>query len=142
MRSLLMSITALSLTISAHPTHNPNSLTHRSLDLRAYQLSSRTAYINAADTAANSPLPRIVLRSSLTQEAYLETAMQLVERIAPNATFRLANDHYIGDNGIAHVHFWQTVDGVDIDNAVLSVNVGVLFTFSAACQCVVIFISS
>jgi extracellular elastinolytic metalloproteinase len=51
--------------------------------------------------------------------------MQLVERIAPNATFRLANDHYIGDNDIAHVHFWQTVDGVDIDNAVLSVNVGV-----------------
>jgi extracellular elastinolytic metalloproteinase len=34
------------------------------------------------------------------------------------------DDHYVGNNGIAHFYFKQTVNDLDIDNADFNVNVG------------------
>lgn len=54
---------------------------------------------------------------------YVGTATALIKSVAPGITFRLVDDHYIGANGIAHVYFKQTANGVDIDNAAFNVNV-------------------
>jgi extracellular elastinolytic metalloproteinase len=46
-----------------------------------------------------------------------------VKKAAPGAEYRIVSDHYIGKNGITHVHFKQTAFGLDIDNADFNVNV-------------------
>lgn len=57
------------------------------------------------------------------QSDYLSAATHFVSKLVPNASFRVADDHYIGDNGVAHVRFRQTIHGVDIRNADFNVNV-------------------
>ncbi|KAJ5097123.1 extracellular elastinolytic metallo proteinase [Penicillium angulare] len=42
---------------------------------------------------------------------------------APGTAFRLVDDHYVGDNGVAHIYFRQTLHGIDIDNANFNVNI-------------------
>lgn len=54
---------------------------------------------------------------------YVDTATQLVQKTVPGATFRVVGDHYVGDNGVAHINFKQTANGLDIDNADFNVNV-------------------
>lgn len=56
---------------------------------------------------------------------YVATATKLVKSTFPNMTFRTVKDHYIGTNGIGHVHFKQTAHGIDIDNADFNVNVSI-----------------
>ncbi|KAL2787665.1 extracellular metallo proteinase mep [Aspergillus keveii] len=63
-------------------------------------------------------------RQSGEVKDYLAAAKQLVETLMPNATFRVVDDHYVGDNRVAHVFLRQTIDGFDVDNADFNVNVG------------------
>ncbi|KAH9907302.1 extracellular metallo proteinase 1 [Xylariomycetidae sp. FL2044] len=88
------------------------------VDLDAYRLPSRAWYSNTADVAAK---PALAL---LKRDDYVQTATALVNQIAPNATFRVLRDHYVGTNGVAHVYFGQTANGIDIENAGINVNVG------------------
>lgn len=83
-----------------------------------FRLRSSPGYAEAASVASNREL-RFLKRSD-----YLETANELVHRLAPNVTYRVVNDHYVGTNGIAHVHLQQTLNGLDVKNAVFNVNVG------------------
>lgn len=73
--------------------------------------------------AGSFPLP-VEIKAILRQ-----TATQLVQAIIPSANFRVINDHYIGQNGVAHVNFRQTLHGIDIDNADFNVNVGFIQPF-------------
>lgn len=87
------------------------------LDRHPYRLKEAAVYNNAANIAADHKL------KLLKRGDYVETATELVRSIAPNATFRLVDDHYVGTNGVGHVQFKQTANGLDVDNADFNVNV-------------------
>jgi extracellular elastinolytic metalloproteinase len=57
------------------------------------------------------------------QDSPEDTAIELVHLTIPEATFRLIDDHYVGDNGIAHFYFRQTANDLDVDNADFKVNI-------------------
>lgn len=88
------------------------------VDNHPYRLKEAGAYNNAASVVANRGL------KLLRRADYVETATELVKSVAPNTTFRVVDDHYVGSNGIGHVRFRQTANGLDIDNADVNVNVG------------------
>ncbi|KAL7626976.1 hypothetical protein AAE478_003751 [Parahypoxylon ruwenzoriense] len=104
-------------------SHAANGL---QLDNHPYRLKEAASYNNAASVAASPAL------NLLKRVDYVETATELVKSIAPNTTFRLVDDHYVGTNGVGHVHFRQTANGLDIDNADFNVNIaydGSIFSF-------------
>ncbi|KAJ5622369.1 extracellular elastinolytic metallo proteinase [Penicillium herquei] len=87
--------------------------THRAFDdLNPFRLPERAVYVNSNNNC-----------SWLTNGHYLDVAKELVQSVAPGAAFRVAGDHYIGDNGVAHVYFRQTFHGLDIENADFNVNI-------------------
>ncbi|KAE9579545.1 Extracellular metalloproteinase [Colletotrichum fructicola] len=103
----------------AHPAHGHKSaLARRGVDIEAFRLPQLGSYTNATLTESNPPI------ALLKRESYVDTATELVQKLAPNAEFRVVGDHYVGTNGIAHVNFKQTAHGLDIDNADFNVNIG------------------
>ncbi|KAI1102688.1 elastinolytic metallo proteinase Mep [Jackrogersella minutella] len=119
-RSLfLLGLLGATLPAHGHPTPSHKAgLRRRTVDLNAFRLKETAEYSNKAATSANKAV------HLLKRETYVDTATELVKSIAPSATFRLVNDHYVGKNGIAHVNFKQTAHGLDIDNADFNVNIG------------------
>lgn len=120
--SVLLGLLGATLHINAHPVAGHNSyksnLRRRSVDLNAFRLKSTAKYISSKATEDAVKIAR--------RDTYVDTATELVKTIAPGAEFRLVNDHYVGENGIAHVNFKQTAHGLDIDNADVNVNVSCL----------------
>ncbi|KAI4866012.1 Fungalysin metallopeptidase-domain-containing protein [Hypoxylon rubiginosum] len=115
---LLLGLLGASLPAHGHPAQQYKSgLRRRTVDLNAYRLKETTQYSNKAATSTDKAL-RYVKRGS-----YVDTATELVKTIAPGATFRLVDDHYVSNNGLAHVNFKQTAHGLDIDNADINVNI-------------------
>ncbi len=106
--------------VSAHPTPNKGKpgIRRRAVDLEKYRVQTVSEYINTAAASSNSVF-RLLKRAS-----YVDTATEVVKHVAPEAEFRLVDDHYVGNNGVAHVNFKQTAHGLDIDNADFNVNVG------------------
>lgn len=124
MRSLLLLGLLGASAVNAHPAPNKgkSSLRRRGVDLEKYRLQTVAEYSNVVDTKANPDI-------SITKRAtYVETATELVKKVAPDAEFRLVEDHYVGTNGVAHVNFKQTAHGLDIDNADFHVNVSTRWT--------------
>lgn len=80
-------------------------------------MNTNSQYINHKSSKADQSL------KLLKRGTYVETATELVKQVVPNAEFRLKNDHYVGTNGVAHVYFRQTVNGLDVGNANFNVNV-------------------
>ena len=123
MKSLiLLALLHQGLQVHGHPTSavNPkpwSNIVRRTLDLNKLRLSQTATYVDAS-AAASGPTVKLSRR-----DTYLDTATELVRRVAPEATFRVVGDHYIGTNGVAHVNFKQTAHGIDIDNADFNVNV-------------------
>ncbi|KAI1156552.1 fungalysin metallopeptidase [Nemania diffusa] len=120
MRStLLYSLLGASLLADAHPTARPgNSVQRRAVDLKSFRMNTNSQYINHKSSKADQSL------KLLKRGTYVETATELVKQVVPNAEFRLKNDHYVGTNGVAHVYFRQTVNGLDVGNANFNVNIG------------------
>ncbi|KAI0003536.1 elastinolytic metallo proteinase Mep [Xylariaceae sp. FL0662B] len=120
MRSLLLlGLLGASLPAHSHPTQQYKAgLRRRTADLNSYRLTQAAQYSNKAATGALLALQHI------KRDSYVDTASDLVRKVAPDATFRVVDDHYIGKNGIAHVNFKQTAHGLDIDNADFNVNIG------------------
>ncbi len=117
---LLLGLLGASLPAHGHPAQQYKSgLRRRTVDLNAYRLKETTQYSNKAATSTDKAL-RYVKRGS-----YVDTATELVKTIAPGATFRLVDDHYVSNNGLAHVNCKQTAHGLDIDNADINVNVSI-----------------
>ncbi|KAJ0161302.1 Extracellular metalloproteinase mep [Colletotrichum tanaceti] len=104
--------------IFAHPATSHN-IGRRGIDIEAFRLPQLGSYTNATETEASPPIALLLKR-----ESYVETATELVQKLAPDAEFRLVGDHYVGTNGIGHVNFKQTAHGLDIDNADFNVNIG------------------
>ncbi|KAH6891473.1 Fungalysin metallopeptidase-domain-containing protein [Thelonectria olida] len=130
MRSLLLlGLAGLAAKTQAHPARQEPkgaALEKRGIDLDAFRLKELADYVPNEEVVEDPPV-------SLSKRAdYLETAKDVVKSIVPKATFRLVEDHYVGNNGIAHVHFKQTVNGVDVDNGDFNVNVaadGTVFSY-------------
>ncbi|THC87627.1 hypothetical protein EYZ11_012928 [Aspergillus tanneri] len=121
MRNLLLGAIALPLAVLSHPTiHQSSGLSRRAVDVNAFRLVSQAKYVNSIDTASDATTSAAPFK----EQTYVEAATQLIKTISPDTTFRLVNDHYVGNNGIAHVHFRQTAHDIDIDNADFNVNVG------------------
>jgi extracellular elastinolytic metalloproteinase len=116
----------LAVSLTAHPTHSFQDTNHRGVavldDLR---LRPNVEYLDN-----NQQTPVSSSDETLMPQSYVETATQLVREKFANVTIRLKDDHYVGDNGVAHVHFRQTVHGVDVDNADFNVNVSSSLVFS------------
>jgi extracellular elastinolytic metalloproteinase len=102
----------------AHPSAPSHSIVGRGIDLNVFRLKASSKYVNAS--IAETPSPRRNKRGD-----YVGAATDLVKSIT-GASYRVVEDHYVGSNGVAHVNFKQTANGIDIDNADINVNVGVL----------------
>lgn len=111
--------------VTAHPHHSVNptgqSVARRGIDLTAFAPPARASYINSEGTESNKESLKLHRRAT-----YVETASSLVKETVPGVQFRVVEDHYVGTNGVAHVNFKQTVNGIDIDNADFNVNVRTL----------------
>ncbi|KAJ8121691.1 hypothetical protein ONZ43_g1922 [Nemania bipapillata] len=120
MRSaLLCSLLGASLLVYAHPSpRSSNNVQGRAVDLKAFRMNTNSQYINHKSSKADQSL-RLLKRGT-----YIETATELVKQVVPNAEFRLKKDHYVGTNGVAHVYFRQTMNGLDVGNANFNVNIG------------------
>ncbi|PYI01935.1 extracellular elastinolytic metallo proteinase [Aspergillus sclerotiicarbonarius CBS 121057] len=114
----LQMIGALPLLAAAYPTAQVTHADKVAVDLNALRLVSNAEYVNSLNVTTQA------LAVASFEGNYTDTAARLVQEIAPGASFRLVEDHYIGDNGIAHVYFRQTVHDIDIDNADFNVNIG------------------
>jgi extracellular elastinolytic metalloproteinase len=110
---------------ASHPSHG-SGLARRAIDVNAFRLTATSEYVNATATETSPSLHRI------KRGDYIESATELVKSTVKGATFRVVGDHYVGDNGVGHVNFKQTANGLDIDNADFNVNVSMSFTVSLA----------
>ncbi|KAJ4299673.1 hypothetical protein N0V90_004919 [Kalmusia sp. IMI 367209] len=129
MRSFLLASLASLATqhVYGHSTHNARTLTRRSVDLNAFRQILDTEYTNATSVQSDPSITSRIKRADP-----VDTATELVKATVPGATFRLVDDHYVGNNGIAHFNFKQTVNDIDIDNADFNVNIarnGEVFSF-------------
>lgn len=117
---ILTFIGALALSVCAFTDPIEPGLSPRraGVDLEKFRLTPNAEYVDS-----NQQVPVSTTNTGLIEQSYVETAMQLVRETFPNATFRLREDHYVGDNGVAHVHFRQTIHDLDVDNADFNVNV-------------------
>jgi extracellular elastinolytic metalloproteinase len=131
MRAAILTTLASLAAVHAHPaSHGSRALNRRAIDLDAFRMVIQTEYKNATQVDADPTVP--TLRARATTE---ETATELVQSQAPGAEFRLVNDHYVGDNGVAHFYFKQTANGLDIDNADFNVNVSIFGTGDDCLTC-------
>lgn len=110
--------------LDAHPTaaSAESSLKTSALDAAKYRMPTLSEYADNNEVVADSSI------MSLMAGSYIDTATAVVKNIAPEATFRLVDDHYVGESGIGHVRFRQTHHGIDIDNADINVNVRIAFS--------------
>ncbi|OBT38629.1 hypothetical protein VE00_10726 [Pseudogymnoascus sp. WSF 3629] len=101
----------------AHPAlaSSRRDLQGRAVDSNAFRLGTKASYGNATYTTGSS-----VISSLSKRVTYIETAKALVQKVALGFELRVVDDHYVGSNGIAHVNLKQTVHGLDIDNALYS----------------------
>lgn len=81
-------------------------------------MADRSSYMNSDDMKLKQPGI-----ASLSGGNYVDTATEVVKRMMPGMTFRMVDDHYVGESGISHVYFRQTMHGMDIDNSDFNVNV-------------------
>ncbi|RYC65791.1 hypothetical protein CHU98_g469 [Xylaria longipes] len=117
--SVLYGLLGASLLADAHPSVKPHkSVQRRTVDVKSYRMHPNAQYINHKASKADQSL------KLLKRATYVETATELVKKVVPDTEFRLQDDHYVGTNGIAHVYFQQTLNGLDVDNANFNVNIG------------------
>lgn len=124
MRSVLLaslaSLSAIGVRAHPHASQGRNGLSRRAIDLDSFRVKHAAAYMNVTEVQADPAIDS----STLTRRASAqEIADDLVKLTVPGATFRLVDDSYIGDNGIAHFYYKQTANGLDIDTADFNVNV-------------------
>lgn len=95
-RLVLLSFLGVALSHPAH-VHKPwkPSLSKRTVDLEQYRLPINASYTGAAATTADPAGTKLLRR-----ESYVDTATALVQKVVPDAEFRVA-DSYVGTNGVA-----------------------------------------
>lgn len=124
--STVAALSGLILGSLAHPHHDlsasgvdahPLSKRQAADALERFRPQQRAVYVAEDGETANSTNVRRQSGSAI------EAAENHVRSIHPEATFRRADDTHTGANGITHVYFKQTLNGLDIDDADFNVNV-------------------
>ncbi|KAK2755603.1 elastinolytic metalloproteinase mep [Colletotrichum kahawae] len=116
-----------------HPAHGPRQLSKRTQLLNSYRFNTVSSY--TAGDGATFFEPKITTERRDKRDDYVKIATLKLQEIAPQAEFRLVGDSYVGRNGVAHVHFQQTVNGIDVDNAQVNVNIledGTILSFGSS----------
>jgi extracellular elastinolytic metalloproteinase len=114
-----------SATAHPHPhNHGPYSITKRAVNLDSFRLKVSSTYKNATDVESDPSMPVLSRRASTE-----ETATELVQKTAPDATFRLV-ESYVATNGMEHFYFKQTVHDIPVDSADFNVNVSLSQDFN------------
>ncbi len=139
MRSFLLtsiaSIGAIN-SVYAHPHSNhfgAGRLGRRTVDLDAFRLKVVPVYKNATAVITNGTLSNALS----TRDTPEDVAAALIKSKIPGATFRLAGDHYTGQNGISHYYFKQTINGLDVDTGDFNVNVSISKSLNSELQRIV-----
>ncbi|EHK99761.1 putative Extracellular metalloproteinase MEP [Glarea lozoyensis 74030] len=101
-----------------HPATSENTIQRRTVNLDSFKVGVGSSYSNNLVLTEEKPQLR-----TFSAPTYIDTASQLVRKVAPGAEFRVVNS-YQSDTGVGHVVFKQTLHGIDIDTADFNVNVG------------------
>ncbi|EEY17878.1 extracellular elastinolytic metalloproteinase [Verticillium alfalfae VaMs.102] len=121
---LLSTLLSLAGLAAAHPARGPASSPqwkNRAAALSSYRFGAASTY-TSFDVLPAKDSQRI-RRERDGAVDYVDIATRTLREAIPSAAFRLIDDAYVGTNGVAHVHFQQTVDGVDVDDASFNVNI-------------------
>ncbi|KAF6816061.1 elastinolytic metalloproteinase mep [Colletotrichum sojae] len=116
-----------------HPARGSPQISKRAAMLNSHRFNTVSSY-----TTLNRSLSLESKTTSRRREEptdYVQIATLKLREVAPQAAFRLLDDFYVGTNGVAHAHFQQTVDGIDVDNARFKVNVlkdGTILSFGSS----------
>lgn len=76
--------------------------------------------------AADSPEMTILRKRDVTAEDPIAAAEEHIKIISEGSEFKKTDSYTSPDTGITHVHFVQTVNGLEVDNARANVNVSIL----------------
>lgn len=119
--SKIIAIAAAVTTVAAHPRPLPqqggrNGGISRSID--DFQPVGFAEYVNNEE----SPVSTFAAEGRFNGD-YEAAAEAFVAERFPGITLRKADSSYQGTNGIGHVYFRQQINGVDLDNADVNVNV-------------------
>ena len=129
--SQIAALSSLVLGTLSHPFHDSHALESDHEALQRRQLSSelssrldnfrpqqRSRYV--AEDGEEISVQRTSAPASTDP---IEAATNHLRSVHPEAEFRRVNDNHVSSNGIAHVYFKQTLNGLDIDDADFNVNV-------------------
>ncbi|KFA50369.1 hypothetical protein S40293_10277, partial [Stachybotrys chartarum IBT 40293] len=116
---LVLGLAALQSQVSGRPrtAHTSSHRVRRNIDLSQYAFPASSTYQSFLGDA------QVQLASSGSGSNYTETATGFVRETMPGREFRMLANHYVGKNGIAHIHFKQTINGLDVDNGDFNVNI-------------------
>ncbi|PSK46005.1 cytokinesis protein 3 [Elsinoe australis] len=131
--SKIIAIAAAVTSVAAHPRPLPqqggrNGGISRSID--DFQPVGFAEYVNNEE----SPVSTFAAEGRFNGD-YEAAAEAFVAERFPGITLRKADASYQGTNGIGHVYFRQQINGVDLDNADVNVNIardGTVFSFGSS----------
>jgi extracellular elastinolytic metalloproteinase len=118
---------------SAHPTREISSRVDKAASLlESYRFNTVSTYTTLDQTGDVPPTADVKRGDAANMEEngigavpyYVRSATSQAQKIVPGASFRVVDDYYVGTNNVGHVHFQQTIDGIDVDTAYFKVNVG------------------
>lgn len=98
-----------------------SDINERAALLDQYRLDTRAEYTILARASQQNKVKREDM--VVNYQDFIRIATQQLQEIVSEATFRLIDDYYVGVNGIAHINFRQTIDGIDVDDAHFNVHV-------------------
>lgn len=129
MRLLWLAVAINAQFVSAHPTRGTSSrVDNRAALLDTYRFNTVSSYttIDQYSNVSSTAGSRRDDHDSTNPAApyYVQAATSKVREIVPGASFRIAEDYYVGTNKVGHVHFQQVINGIDVDTAYFKVNVG------------------
>ncbi|KAF4549268.1 Fungalysin metallopeptidase (M36)-like protein [Elsinoe fawcettii] len=127
--SKIIAIAAAVSSVAAHPRPQVEGRPGRiSRSIDDFQPQGFTQYVNKDEVPAD-------LVGGRFSGDYEAAAEAFVAQQFPGVTLRKADSSYQGSNGIGHVFFRQQINGVDLDNADVNVNVardGSIFSFGSS----------
>jgi hypothetical protein len=127
-------VAQLASTVFAHPHAAPaaegSALHKRAVNIDAFKnkLGAAPAKYVTNEVIVEGK-PKTPTRRAAAADA--DVAADQVKKLYPNAQFRQVSS-YSSRNGVTHVYFKQTANGIDIDTADFNVNVSISTSFGSA----------
>ncbi|KAM0335572.1 hypothetical protein ACHAQA_000620 [Verticillium albo-atrum] len=131
---LLSTLLSLASLAAAHPSRGPAAtrVSKRTALLHSYRFGAVPTYTTLDVLPEQSP--QRVKRQRDQSVDFVKIATRTLQEAVPGSAFRVIDDSYVGNNGVAHVHFQQTIGGIDVDDANFNVNKDPLVAFRNAVE--------